>query len=81
MLTYKITLDDTPKAKLLIEMLREMAFVKSIEPSLDTGVTAYTQEGEPMPFEDFADMILQAEKQNKEGKTYSSEEVRKMLKR
>lgn len=81
MLTYKITLDDTPKAKLLIEMLREMAFVKSIEPSLDTDVTAYTQEGEPMTFEDFADMILQAEKQNKEGKTYSSAEVRKMLKR
>jgi hypothetical protein len=81
MLTYKITLDDTPKAKLLIEMLREMAFVKSIEPSLDTDVTAYIQEGEPMAFEDFADMILQAEKQNKEGKTYSSAEVRKMLKR
>jgi wyosine [tRNA(Phe)-imidazoG37] synthetase (radical SAM superfamily) len=81
MLTYKITLDDTPKAKLLIEMLKEMAFVKSIEPSPEADVTTFAKEGEPMLFEDFANMILEAEKQVKEGKTYSSAEVRKMLKK
>jgi wyosine [tRNA(Phe)-imidazoG37] synthetase (radical SAM superfamily) len=81
MLTYKITLDDSPKAKLLIEMLKEMAFIKSIEPSPEADVTAFAKEGEPMLFEDFANMILEAEKQVKEGKTYSSAEIRKMLKK
>lgn len=32
MSTYTITLDNSPKAKLFIELLKDMAFVKAVEP-------------------------------------------------
>jgi hypothetical protein len=40
-------------------MLKEMAFVTSIEPSPEADVTAFAREGGPMLFEDFANMIIE----------------------
>lgn len=32
MSTYTLTLDNSPKAKLFVELLKDMAFVKAVEP-------------------------------------------------
>lgn len=31
-ITYTLTLDNSPKAKLFVELLKDMAFVKAVEP-------------------------------------------------
>lgn len=78
MQTYELTLDDSPKAQLLLELLQGMDVVKGLKRK---DFKEYTREGKPLEKDEFLEMIAAAEEDIANGNTYTSEQVRKMLKK
>jgi hypothetical protein len=68
---------ENAEAKALLEYLQKLNVVEFIKPTEDD----YTLAGEPMSMTEFQKMIIEAESQAKNGKTYSSKEVKEKLKR
>ncbi len=76
MQTYELTLDDSPKAQLLLELLRGMDVVKQIRRKDFTG---FATAGEPLSVENIGQMVAAAEEDIANGNTYTSDQVRKLL--
>ncbi len=76
MKTYELTLDDSPKAQLLLELLAGMDVVKRLKRK---DFSEFTHEGKPMDADDLQEMVAVAEEDIKQGNTFSSGQVRKML--
>jgi hypothetical protein len=78
MQTYEITLDDTPKSQLLLDFLKGIDIVKNIR---HKDLADFVTEGESMSENDFREMIDFAENDIKNGNLFSSEEVRKLIRK
>ena len=76
MQTYELTLDDSPKAQLLLELLRGMDVVKQIWRKDFTG---FATPGDPLPVAHLQHMVAAAEEDIANGNTYTSDQVRKLL--
>ncbi len=76
MQTYELTLDDSPKAQLLLELLRGMDVVKEIRRK---DFDAFTVPGEPLSVENVREMVAAAEEDIAKGNTYTSDQVRNLL--
>ncbi len=76
MQTYELTLDDSPKAQLLLELLRGMDVVKQIR---QKDFTDFVTAGNPLSIENIGQMVAAAEEDIAKGNTYTSDQVRKLL--
>ena len=73
MQTYELTLDDSPKAQLLLELLRGMDVVKELKRK---DFNAFTHERKPLEKDEFLKMIAAAEEDVANGNTFTSEQMR-----
>jgi hypothetical protein len=76
MQTYELTLDDSPKAQLLLELLKGMDVVKELKRK---SFNDFTREGKPLAKDELLEMIAAVEEDVANGNTFTTEQVRKII--